>query len=95
MGYGIELVLSGTAVVCCVHNREKRKVPDRETALMLAHAAGLRVKSEHRVVYQTCACCENVFATFDSEPRLCHACVRPLVHEPGGPLAEASEEGVM
>ena len=91
---GIEIVLGGSAAVYCVHDRQKRQVPDKETALWLAHQAGLRVKSEHAVVYQTCACCENVFATFDTNPRLCHACVRPLIHRPGGPLAEA-EEGVM
>ena len=92
---GIELVLSGVAQVYCVHDREKRQVPDKETALYIARQVGLSITAIDKVVYQTCACCENVFATFDKNPRLCHTCERPLVHKPGGPLKEASEEGVM
>jgi hypothetical protein len=92
MGVGVELVLSGVAQVYCVHDREKRQVPDEATALRVARDAGLNIKSTHRIVYQTCACCANVFATFDREPRLCYGCERPLVHAPGGPLPEPTEE---
>ncbi len=95
MPNGIEISLSGVAKVYCVHDRQKRQVPDKAEALRIARQVGLSITSAHKIVYQTCACCENVFATFDKNPRLCHTCERPLVHKPGGPLNEASEEGVM
>ena len=58
---GIELVLGGSAKVYCVHDREKRLVeyPGR----LLAHSSrrGHAAVSAHPK-FQTCGCCENVFA---------------------------------
>ena len=41
--------------------------------------------------FQTCGCCENVFATFDDAPQLCHRCNGHNVHALGGPLNDPIE----
>lgn len=61
------------AVVCCIHNREKRKVTD-----LIFDAA------THKP--HLCACCENLFLRTDDVPHYCEACGGKPVYQPGGPL---------
>jgi hypothetical protein len=84
---GFRVALGGAAVVCCVHDREKRIVSDPERVAWLGNAAGIiydpRLHKLHR-----CACCENLFVSEDDTPRLCHICSGGLKHELGGPLPD-------
>lgn len=86
---GIELVLSGTAKVYCVHDREKRLVKTPDDCLRIARDAGLEIVAHPK--FQTCGCCENVFASADDIPRLCHRCQRDHVHALGGPINDPIE----
>ena len=63
----------GTAVVCCVHNREKRRVVELafDPALTKLHL---------------CSCCENLFTERTDTPMFCPTCRGPLIHTPAGPL---------
>lgn len=63
----------GVAVVCCVHNREKRKITD------LVYDAAREKPRE-------CACCENLFTDPTDTPMLCPQCRGVNVHPLGGPL---------
>lgn len=80
------LVLGGTAVVCCVHDREKRRVTTERAVAELALTVGIvydaRIHKLHR-----CACCDNLFVDESDEPRYCVVCLPPAVHALGGPLA--------
>ena len=84
---GIQLELSGKAVVCCVHDRVKREV----TSKAQVAALGLRVGQVYDPIQHKlhrCACCENLFVDPTDIPRFCSPCRRPLVHKLGGPLPE-------
>jgi len=89
---GVTLALGGIAKVYCVHDREKRQVRSPDDAFMLARMAGLLVDPHSK--FQTCGCCENVFATPDDTPRLCERCSLHHIHALGGPL-ELPIEGVI
>ena len=73
-GMGVGIAFGASAVVCCVHDREKRVV--RELAFNAA------VTSCH-----LCACCENVFLEASDVPMFCPECRKPPKHMLGGPLA--------
>jgi hypothetical protein len=86
---GIELVLSGTAKVYCVHDREKRQVNSPDDCVRIARMAGMFVDPHAK--FQTCGCCENVFASWDDSPQLCHRCSGVNVHKLGGPINDPIE----
>jgi hypothetical protein len=80
-------VLSGTAAVFCVHDRQKRLVRTESDVARIGLEAGLVFdRRQHRI--HRCACCENLFVDPSDEPRFCTVCVRPLVHPLGGPLPQ-------
>ena len=87
-GTAPRIVLSGTAQVCCVHDREKRRVvTEAQVAAFAPHAIG-RDYDPRQDKLHLCSCCENLFVDPSDEPRFCSVCVRPLVHPLGGPLPE-------
>jgi hypothetical protein len=86
---GIELVLSGSAKVYCVHDRLKRQVNSPDDCLRIARDAGMSLFANPK--FQRCACCDNVFATLDDIPQLCTRCNQSAVHALGGPLSEPIE----
>jgi len=73
-GGAVGIAIGGTAVVCCVHNREKRSVTEM--------AFNPKLTSIH-----LCSCCENVFCERSDTPMFCPACRGENVHPLGGPLA--------
>lgn len=82
----IHAQLGGTAVVCCVHDREKRVVRTEADVARLGLEVGLVYdRAQHKL--HRCACCDNLFVDPSDEPRYCSVCQRPLVHPLGGPLA--------
>lgn len=86
---GIRMVLGGSAKVYCVHDREKRLVRTPDDCLRLLH--GVHDRNLVGVKYQTCGCCENVFAVHSDIPQLCHQCNGSLKHRLGGPISEPIE----
>ena len=86
---GVEISLSGTAVVCCVHDRQKRQVKSPDDCMRIAREAGVTLMAHPK--FQTCGCCENVFATFGDAPQYCHTCSGANVHLLGGPLNQPIE----
>lgn len=69
------LTLGMTAIVCCVHDREKRQIVELEFDI-----------TETKV--HLCSCCENLFLEVSDEPMFCPTCRRPPKHLLGGPLPE-------
>lgn len=55
------MALSGHAVVCCIHGREKRQVTEIDYDPRHQRAG-------------TCACCENVFTIASGESLVCSTC---------------------
>lgn len=90
---GVEIVLSGTAAVYCVHDRQKRQVKDPDDVMRTLRGTGLQPSAAWLAhpKFQTCGCCENVFPTFSDEPQLCPGCTRPNVHPLGGPINDPIE----
>lgn len=88
MGWvAISATLSGVAVVCCVHDREKRQVTSEHHVAALGARYGVRYdRKQHRIFL--CGCCENLFVDPGDEPAHCHACRGPLAHQLVGPLAK-------
>lgn len=86
---GIRIALSGTAKVYCVHDREKRQVATPDDCMRIARDAGMVLMAHPK--FQTCGCCENVFASLDDAPQLCHRCNGSNVHKLGGPLNDPIE----
>jgi hypothetical protein len=72
---GFAPAFAGTAVVCCVHNREKRRVTD------------LAFDPTREKLHQ-CACCENLFTERTDTPMFCRQCRGAAVYELGGPLPD-------
>lgn len=84
-GAGVRISLSGTAVVCCVHDREKRVVTTEGDVALLGLSSGqLYDRRQHRI--HLCTCCENLFVDPSDEPLYCHACRVAPIHALGGPL---------
>jgi hypothetical protein len=71
----LKATITGTAVVCCVHDRVKREIVDLEFD---PHA--------HKV--HLCACCENLFLRRDDIPHYCPQCGGRPVYHLGGPLPD-------
>lgn len=71
--HGVQVALQVSAVVCCVHDREKRQVQEL--------AFDPRVTKLH-----LCACCENLFLERTDTPMFCPECRKPPAHMLGGPL---------
>src|SRR4051794_4979325 len=89
---GFRPSISGAAVVCCVHDRQKRQVVTEAQVARLGLEEGIVYDSrQHRI--HRCGCCENLFVDPSDEPRYCSVCVpKRLVHPLGGPLTEAIGE---
>lgn len=86
-GTALRPVFSGTAIVCCVHDREKRKVKTEADVAELGKAVGqVYDASQHKL--HSCACCENLFVDPSDTPRFCSICNGPPRHLLGGPLPE-------
>jgi hypothetical protein len=83
---GLHPVLGGKAVVCCVHDRQKRQVTTERQVFELGVSAGLVFDPVQHKIHR-CACCQNLFVAFSDEPRYCSICNRVPVHALGGPLA--------
>lgn len=83
----LRVALGGTAVVCCVHDREKRKVVTEAQVAALGLQVG-QVYDQRQHKLHRCACCENLFVDPTDTPRFCSACQGPLQHMLGGPLPE-------
>lgn len=81
----LRVELGGTAVVCCVHDRQKRQVVTEAQVAALGLEVGIVYDpAQHRV--HRCACCGNLFIDPSDVPRYCATCSGPLVHPLGGPL---------
>lgn len=76
---------SGKAIVCCVHDRQKRVVITEAQVAALGLQSGIIYDPEQHKIHR-CTCCENLFVDPSDEPRFCSVCQRPLVHALGGPL---------
>jgi hypothetical protein len=72
---GAAPAFGGTAVIACVHNREKRRVTD------------LAFDPTREKLHQ-CACCENLFTERTDTPMFCRVCRGEAVYELGGPLPD-------
>ena len=84
---GVGVALGGTAVVCCVHDREKRRVvTEAQVAALGLEVGQVYDRRQHKL--HSCACCGNLFVDPTDTPRFCSACQGPLVHPLGGPLPE-------
>jgi hypothetical protein len=70
-----QITMGGTAVVCCVHNREKRQVTDLPFN-----------GNTHKP--HLCACCENLFLRTDDVPHYCEQCGGRPFYPLGGPLPD-------
>jgi hypothetical protein len=83
---GFRLSVSGTAVVCCVHDRQKRQVTTERQVFELGLEVGIVYDArQHRI--HRCSCCDNLFFDVTDEPRYCELCnPNRLVHPLGGPL---------
>lgn len=79
--------LSGVAVICCVHDREKRQITTEQQIIELGRELGVEFDPKQHSIFD-CACCQNWFVEVGDEPRFCHVCRGPLVHTPAAPLAE-------
>lgn len=83
---GSRAVLGGRAVVCCVHDRQKRQVVTEAQVAAVGLEAGIVYDPrQHRI--HRCACCSNLFVDPSDEPRYCETCRTPPVFALGGPLA--------
>jgi hypothetical protein len=83
---GIGLKLGGTAVVCCIHDREKRVVTTERDVATLGLEVGVIYDSKQHKIH-LCACCQNLFVDVTDIPKYCTQCRGPNVHAQMGPLA--------
>jgi hypothetical protein len=74
-GGAVGLALGGTAVICCVHNREKRRVVEMPF-------------DPSKTSLHLCTCCENLFTEPSDHPMYCSTCRGMNVYELGGPLPD-------
>lgn len=86
----IKATLGGVAVVCCVHDREKRQVTTQDHVERLGYELG-RVYDPKVHYTILCACCENLFVSTSDAPRFCHVCNGSPVHQVMAPLPEPNE----
>jgi hypothetical protein len=91
---GIGVSITGTAVVCCVHDRPKREVVTEAHVAELGRRVGQKYDPKQHKLW-LCSCCENLFVDPTDHPRLCHRCqTRPPQHPLGGPLPAPNGEPV-
>lgn len=84
---GARAVLGGTAIKCCVHDRQKSLVVTERQVAELGLEIGIIYNPKlHKL--QRCACCDNLFFDIDDKPRYCIVCKKPPIHALGGPLAK-------
>ena len=81
----VRMVLGGSAIVCCVHDRQKRQVVTEAQVAALGLDVGLLYDPRQHKLHK-CACCGNLFVDPTDTPRFCRECQGPLVHALGGPL---------
>lgn len=86
-GSSIGIAIGGTAVVCCVHDREKRKIVTEAQVKSLGASVGQVLDPKQHKLF-LCVCCENLFVDTGDKPKFCHQCRQSLVHKLGGPLPE-------
>ena len=84
---GARVALSGTAVVVCVHGREKREVTTEAEVAEVGLVLGIVYNPKQHKIHK-CACCENLFVDPTDIPRYCRPCQRAAVHPIGGPMPE-------
>lgn len=85
--YAPRAVLGGVAIVCCVHDREKRKITTESQVAALGLTANppqFYDRKQHKL--HLCSCCENLFVDPTDIPRYCHTCRKPPLHVQRGPL---------
>lgn len=88
---GFNLQASGTAVICCVHDRPKREVTTEQQVAELGLQVGqIYNPAQHRL--HLCACCQNLFVDPSDEPRYCRRCQAPATHQINGRLPEPTGE---
>lgn len=85
MSGAIGISLGGTAIVTCVHDREKRQLRDPDDVIRLGREFGIEYDPARHTI-QMCPCCENAFVAPDDTPRLCGPCLGIPVHELVGAL---------
>lgn len=83
----LRVALGGTAVVCCVHDREKRTVVTEAQVAALGLEVGMVYDPVQHKLHR-CACCDNLFVDPTDVPRYCSVCQGPLARRLGGPLPE-------
>ena len=64
---------NGVAVVCCIHDREKRQVTTERQVAELGARAGYSYDTRQHKIHR-CACCDNLFVDPTDEPGFCLAC---------------------
>lgn len=88
-----QAIASGTAIVCCIHNRQKRQVTTETHVAELGQLVGqIYDPKQHKL--HLCACCQNLFVDPSDIPRYCTQCGGAPVHPLGGPLPDATGEVV-
>lgn len=78
---------SGVAVVCCVHDREKRQIRTEEALAQLLDEFGYPYDPKQHRVFE-CACCENLFVRQDDMPQFCGKCRTTPVFALAAPLPD-------
>ncbi len=87
MSGALQVVLGGQAVVCCVHDRQKRQVRTVAQLVALGLDVGQVFDPQQHKIHR-CGCCENLFVDPADTPRFCSVCMGGNVHAIGGPLPE-------
>ncbi len=82
---GPRAVWGGTAVVCCVHDVQKRQTTTEAHVFALGLESGIIFDPKQHKIHK-CTCCENLFVDPSDEPMYCHTCRGPFVHAPAGPI---------
>lgn len=84
---GFNIHAGGAAVVCCVHDREKRQVTtETQVAELGRHVGQVYDPKQHRL--HMCACCQNLFVDPTDIPRYCRRCQTAPTHAVNGRLPE-------
>lgn len=86
-GGTLQMTVGGVAVVCCVHDREKRQIVTEEALATLLLEHGYPYDPAQHKIFE-CACCGNLFVRHDDMPQFCGACTSAPVHALGGPLPD-------
>lgn len=71
------LFATGKAVVCCVHDRQKRVVVDPDQILYLGNILGVVYNPKHHKLV-VCGCCQNLYVSPTDVPGLCPICVKEV-----------------